>query len=156
MDNDKTISSNKEVTIPDLYYCKDCDSDPFTQSQRCLNFEKTLEQFHTDQGHIVIPYSKNKQSIVEMFTHAMNSFLPQNLEELKKSLRNSLEYDVDKEKTIDSDSNEFKRDIKGGFYAYEEKNSLQYFAKDFVSDIMLPAHVYDKKNHIISGKLLVA
>jgi hypothetical protein len=154
MDNDKTISGNKEVTIPDLYYCKDCDSDPFTQSQRCLNFEKSLEQFHTDQGHVVIPYSKNKQSIVEMFTHAMNSFLPQNLEELKKSLRNSLEYDVDKEKTIDSDSNEFRRDIKGGFYAYEEKNSLQHFAKDFVSDIMLPAHVYDGKESCGKWKII--
>ena len=154
MDNDKTISGNKEVTIPDLYYCKDCDSDPFTQSQRCINFEKTLEQFHTDQGHIVVPFVEKEPTIEELFTKGFNEWLPKNIDELKKRLIPPEGYDVDKEKTIDSDSNEFRRDIKGGFYAYEEKNSLQHFAKDFVSDIMLPAHVYDGKESCGKWKII--
>lgn len=128
-----------------LFFCKDCDSDPFERMQMCLNVNKTLGQFHVDQGHIVIPYSERQQSVTELFTQLMNISLPQNAEELKKALRNSVEYDIDKTNTIDSDSKEFAKNTKGGFYVYERKNSLQYFSKDFVSDIMLPAHVYDGK-----------
>ena len=140
-DNEENLKNSKQ----DLYYCKDCDSDPFTQNQKCLNFDKTLEQFHVDQGHTVVPYNTREPSITELFTQTMNYSMPKNMAELKESLRNSLEYDVDRAKTIDSDSNEFRKNTKGGFYAYEKKNSLQHFAKDFVSDIMLPGHVYDGK-----------
>ena len=154
----KTISNNDKSSIivnsdnkgnlnskQALYYCKDCDSDPFTRNQKCFNFEKTLGRFHVDQGHTVIPYCEREQSITELFTKLMKDSLPQNIVELKESLKNSLEYDVDRAKTIDSDSNEFNKNTKGGFHVYEEKNSLQHFAKDFVSDIMLPGHVYDGK-----------
>ena len=138
----------------DLYYCRDCDSDPFTRNQKCLNFDKTLGHFHTDQGHVIILYSKREKSITELFTQVMKDSLPQNIAELKESLRNSLEYDVDRAKTIDSDSNEFSKNTKGGFYVYEEKNSSQHFAKDFVSDIMLPGHVYDGKESCGKWKII--
>jgi hypothetical protein len=80
--------------------------------------------------------------------------MPKSIEELKASLRLADEYDLDKEKTIDSDSREFSKDAKGGYYVYEEKNSLQHFAKDFVSDIMLPYHVYDGKESCGKWKLI--
>jgi len=146
------ISDND--SLQDLFYCKDCNSDSFTENQRCSNFDKTLGEFHVDQGHTVVPISAREPSITELFTKVMNDSLPQNIEELKESLRNSIKYDIDKEKTIDSDSKEFTKDTKGGFYAYEEKNSSQHFAKDFVSDIMLPAHVYDGKESCGKWKII--
>jgi len=136
-----TLKNQKQ----ELFYCKDCDSDPFTRNQKCLNFDKTTEQFHVDQGHVVIPYSKREQSITELFTQTMSDCMPQNITELKELCKNFLEYDVDRVKTVDSDSNEFGQDTKGGYYVYEKKNQLQSFAKDFVSGIMLPGHVYDGK-----------
>ncbi len=141
-------------SLQDLFYCKDCDSDSFTKNQRCINFDKTLGQFHVDQGHTIIPYSVREPSITELFTKVMKESLPQNIGELKKVLRNSVEYDIDKGKTIDSDSKEFTKDTRGGFYVYEEKNSLQHFAKDFVSDIMLPAHVYGGKESCGKWKVI--
>lgn len=144
------VSNSKE----ELFYCKNCDSDPFTRIQKCSNFEKTLGQFHVDQGHAVIPYSKRGQSITELFTQAMSDSLPQNITELKESLRNSNEYDIDRTKTIGSDTSEFSKGTKGGFYAYEEKNLSQHFTKDFVSDIMLPGHVYDGKESCGKCKLI--
>ena len=137
------VEGNNSKNI--LFYCKNCDSDPFYQNQRCLNFNKTLEKFHTDQGYIVVLYTKRKQSITELFTQAWQDILPQNISELKKSLRNSIDQDIDKQRTVDSDSREFNKDTSGGYHIYEERNSSQHFAKDLVSDIMLPAHVYDGK-----------
>ncbi|AJM92193.1 hypothetical protein [Nitrosopumilus piranensis] len=138
-------SGNLGTAKDNLFYCKTCNSDPFTRTQKCLNFDKTLEQFHAEQGHSIFPYSKREQSITDLFTQKMNDCLPQSIDELKNMLKTSLEFHVDKEKTIDSDSNEFRNNTKGGFYVYEEKNLSQHFAKDFVSDIMLPGHVYDGK-----------
>ncbi len=135
-----------------LYYCKNCDSDPFTKIQKCSNFNKTLEKFHTDQGHEIIPYTY-EPSIRELFTQKLNDSMPQSIEELKESLRNYTSYDIDKKQTIDSDNDEFQRNTKGGFYAYEQKNTSQYFAKDFVSDVMLPAHVYNGKESCGMWKL---
>ena len=89
-----------------------------------------------------------KREIIKAFTDAANRVLAQNPEELKKRMRRykqSLEFDVDKAVTVDADKKEFNRDTKGGFYVYEDKNDLQSFSKDFVSDIMLPAHVYNGK-----------
>jgi len=129
----------------ELFYCKDCDSDPFEKLQRCQNFEMTLEQFHTKQGHQVVLYIEKESSIIELFTQKMQESMPSSVDELKESLKITIEYDVDKERTVDSDADEFSKDNKGGFFAYEEKNSAQHFAKDFVSDIMLPAHVYNGK-----------
>ena len=139
------MSDSNSNSNEDLYYCKDCESDPFTRIQRCFNFDKTLGQFHLDQGHVVIPYEKQEPSITELFTQTMCDSMPKNVTELKESLRNSISYDIDKEKTVDSDSLEFTKDTKGGFYAYEKKNTSQHFSKDFVADIMLPAHVYNGK-----------
>lgn len=138
----------------DLVYCVNCNSDPFTRYQKCLNFDKTLEQFHVEQGHIVSPYDIREPSITELFTEAMNNLLPQNISELKASLRNSIDNDIDKQRTVDLDSKEFIKDSKGGFYAYDQKNSLQHFAKDLVSNIMLPAHVYDGKESCGKWKLV--
>ena len=153
-DNLDIVKDNLKNSKQDLYYCKDCDSDPFTRNQKCLNFDKTLEQFHVDQGHVVVPYSKREPSIEELFTQGINDFLPQNMAELKELIRKCTVYDVDRAKTIDSDSNEFSKNTKGGFYVYEEKNSSQYFAKDFVSDIMLPGHVYDGKESCGKWKII--
>ena len=47
------MSKHKSKKNENLF-CKDCDSDPFTQNQKCLNFDKTLEWFHVDQGHTVV------------------------------------------------------------------------------------------------------
>ena len=137
-----------------LIYCKNCDSDPFQQNQRCLNFDKTLEQFHVDQGHVVVPYTERMQSITELFTQVMNDALPNNVFELKKVLKHSVEYDIDKERTVGSDSKEFTKDPRRGIYAYEERNSSQHFAKDLVSDIMLPSHVYDGKESCGKWKMI--
>jgi len=68
--------------------------------------------------------------------------LPKSPEDLKQLLRN----DIDRERTVDSDKDEFVKDPKGGFYVYEQKNMKQSFAKDFVSDIMLPGHVFNGKD----------
>ena len=152
----KPNSENKKHqknSIQNLYYCKECDSDPFTQNQKCINFDNTLEEFHINQGHTVVPFNKKEKSIAELFTQLMCDSMPQNIEDLKKSLGTSFDYDVDKEKTIDSDLEEFGS-IKGGFYAYEEKNTSQYFAKDFVSDVMLPGHVYDGKESCGKWKII--
>ncbi|MEX0862744.1 hypothetical protein [Nitrosopumilus sp.] len=138
----------------DLFYCKDCDSDPFELTQKCLNFDNTLEKFHVNQGHTVIPYVQREPSIQELFTKELSNFMPQNMAELKESLKNSLAYDIDREKTINSDSSEFHKNPKGGFYTYEEKNSSQHFAKDFVSDVMLPGHVYDGKESCGKWKIV--
>ncbi len=62
-----------------------------------------------------------------------------------KPLRRVQITNIDKEKTVDSDFKEFQREIISGFTAYEEKNELQSFSKDFVGDILLPAHVYNGK-----------
>ena len=96
-------------------FCKDCDSDPFTQNQKCLNFDKTLERFHVDQGHTVVPYNVREPSIAEQFTQAMNDFMPKDMAGLKESLVNSRRYDVERTKTIDSESKECKKYTKGGF-----------------------------------------
>ena len=138
----------------DLFYCKDCDSDPFERHQMCSNFNKTLGRFHTDQGHNVIPYEEREPSIEEIFQQNLVDTMPKTMVELKASLRKCIQYDLDKTKTIDSDSNEFSKNTKGGFYAYEEKNTSQYFAKDFVSDIMLPGHVYDGKESCGKWKII--
>jgi len=130
--------------MPDQFYCATCDSDPFTKTQKCINFDKTLENFHLDQGHKIIPY-KYEPSLIEQFTQKAEELLPKSPEDLKRILKNSIDYDVDKEKTIDSDIQEFQKNTKGGFYKYEEKNSIQHFSKDFVSDVMLPGHVFDGK-----------
>jgi len=89
-----------------------------------------------------------KRELIKAFTDAANRLLAQNPEELKKRMRRykqSLEFDVDKAVTVDADKKEFNKDTRGGFYVYEDKNDLQSFSKDFVSDIMLPAHVYNGK-----------
>ena len=65
---------------------------------------------------------------------------------------NYANYDVDKSKTIDSDVDEFGKKSKSNFEAYEIKNELQYFAKDFVSDVMLPAHVFNGKASCLKGR----
>jgi len=96
---------------------------------------------------------RERHSIRELeraFTEKMQELLPKNIDELKERLKQSekskkLDYDIDIQRTVGSDAEEFRNKTKGGFYAYEEKNSMQYFAKDFVSDIMLPAHVYNGK-----------
>ena len=49
------VKDNLKNSKQDRYYCKDCDSDPFTLNQKCFNFDKTLGRFHTDQGNIVVP-----------------------------------------------------------------------------------------------------
>ncbi len=85
--------------------------------------------------------SHNKTELVKSFTNSMFSLLPQSPQELIQILRD----DIDKERTVDSDKQEFSKNSEGGFFAYEKKNAMQYFAKDFVSDIMLPAHVYNGK-----------
>ena len=77
---------------------------------------------------------------------ALSSF---SIEQLKESLK----LDVDRERTVDYDKEEFSHNTRSGFDAYEEKNTLQTFAKDFVSDIMLPAHVYDGKESCLKWKL---
>ena len=142
-----------ENNAESLFYCQNCNSDPFTIDQKCSNFNQTLEQFHVLQGHVVIPFVK-RQSITELFTQAWKNFLPKNISELKQTLKNSIDDDIDKNKTIDSDSKEFHKDTRGGFYAYEQKNSSQHFAKDLVSDIMLPAHLYDGKESCGKWKLV--
>ena len=58
-----------------LFYCKTCDSDPFTKLDRCFNFDSTLEQFHLDQGHEVIPYQEKPISITDLFTQKMNEMV---------------------------------------------------------------------------------
>lgn len=93
--------------------------------------------------------SHSKDSLTQQFTEAAAKLLPSSPEELKAILAN----DIDKEKTIDSDTNEFRKDTKGGFYAYEDKNTNQSFAKDFVSDIMLPAHVFNGKESCGAWKI---
>ena len=95
-----TIDENK---LKSLFYCQNCNSDPFTLNQRCLNFNQTLEQFHNQQGHVVVPYVR-KQSIIELFTQAWQDLLPQNISELKQSLKLPIEGDIDKQRTINSDS----------------------------------------------------
>jgi len=145
---------DQENSKQNLFYCKDCDSDPFELNQKCLNFNKTLGKFHIDQGHKVISYIKRESSIMELFTQAMGNLMPKNMAELKDSLKNSIECDIDRGKTIDSDSSEFRNNPKGGFYTYEEKNSSQHFAKDFVSDVMLPGHVYDGKESCGKWKII--
>jgi len=65
---------------------------------------------------------------------------------------NYANFDVDKSKTVDSDSKEFSGNGKRSFDAYELKNQSQHFAKDFVSDIMLPAHVFNGKESCGKGR----
>lgn len=128
----------------DLYFCSNCGSDPFTLEEKCQNFNKTLERFHRDMGHEVIQYQEEKPSIVKQFTRAMIEYMPKNIQELKDALADPISYDVDVN-TIKGDINEFNKDTKSGFRAYEEKNSQQHFAKDLVLDIMLPGHFYGGK-----------
>ena len=240
------------MTDSSLYHCKDCNSDPFVLSQKCSNFDKTLEKFHTDLGHDIVPYCniQSKYNILDFekaytdsaisdlikdffnrfkegnsykYIHMIDSKIIQSqiieidfrdfsaeiqrlfekepgyrihtafyraigeifqsrfgsnhLKELKqknlirfkilnhdlfnfKTLSRLQEpakriqvIDVDKEKTVDSDKAEFKKNRTSGFEAYEKKNLTQHFSKDFVSDVMLPAHVYNGKKSCGQWKL---
>jgi len=101
----------------------------------------------------------SKQELIKAFTETMRKLLPKNIDELKKVIKKSaeskkLDYDIDVQRTVGSDAEEFRNKTKGGFYAYEEKNSMQCFAKDFVSDIMLPAHVYNGKESCGKWKIV--
>ena len=107
--------------------CKSCLSGSCNE---CQNIDCLCREHH------------NQRNLIQQFTDTAASLLPNSPEELKQLLRN----DVDTEKTIDSDAEEFVKDTKGGFYAYEEKNLIQHFAQDFVSDIMLPGHVFNGKD----------
>ena len=86
--------------------------------------------------------SHSIRELTRKFTELATNVLPKSPEELKQLLRN----DIDRKSTVDSDSNEFRKDPKGGFYFYDQKNMKQSFAKDLVSDIMLPGHVFDGKD----------
>ncbi len=103
---------------------------------------KELEQAFTKKmGELILPYNEFKQQL--------RCHVPP-----KQTLYGEPLEDIDKEKTVDYDRDEFSGDTKGGFYAYEEKNSSQHFAKDFVSDIMLPGHLYDRKESCGKWKLI--
>ncbi|MGY5144182.1 MAG: hypothetical protein ACW9XH_06840 [Candidatus Nitrosopumilus sp. bin_32a] len=77
--------------------------------------------------------------------------MPNSPEELKQLLR----YDIDSEKTVGSDKEEFHKDPKCGFYAYEEKNLSQSFDKDLVSDVLLPGHASNGKDSCGKWKICV-
>jgi len=106
--------------------CKSCLSG---NCCNCIDFDCLCREYH------------NQRNLIKQFTDLATTALP-NSDELKQILRNS----VDQEKTTDSDNDEFIKDLKGGYYAYEEKNLVQYFSKDFVADIMLAGHVYNGKD----------
>jgi|APSaa5957512535_1039671.scaffolds.fasta_scaffold10552_5 hypothetical protein len=65
------------------------------------------------------------------------------------------DFDVDKTKTVDADSKEFSGNGQRSFDAYEIKNQSQHFAKDFVSDIMLPAHSFNGKESCGKGRRII-
>lgn len=103
---------------------------------------------HCDQCIDIDCLCRESHDVVSLrkeFTQVFNDVMPNSIDELKRLLKSDVEFDVDKEKTIDSDRNEFAGNMKSGFDVYEERNNEQHFAKDFVSDVMLPAHVYDGK-----------
>jgi len=81
----------------------------------------------------------SKNELLKNFTDVAKALLP-DVKELKELLR----LDADADKTILADEVEFNQK-KGGFDVYMEKMQMQYFAKDFVSDIMLPAHTSNGK-----------
>jgi len=88
----------------------------------------------------------SKRELSQAFTNELNASMPQSIDELKESLRLYKEFDVDVDKTINSDLKEFSRkDTRVGYDAYEEKNVAQHFSKDFVADIMVPAHMFNGK-----------
>ena len=69
------------------------------------------------------------------FTNELNTPLSSTIEEVKQALQLYKEFDVDADKTINSDLKEFSsKDAHIGYDAYEEKNIAQHFSKDFVSE----------------------
>ena len=97
----------------------------------------------------------SKRELSQAFTNELNASMPQSIEELKASLKLYKEFDVDADKTINSDLKEFSsKDTRIGYDAYDEKNTAQHFSKDFVSDIMLPAHMFNGKESCGKWKLV--
>ena len=95
----------------------------------------------------------SRRELEKAFTDSFNSTMPQTFAELKESLRKCEQWDIEQSKSVVVDNEEFKKDTKGGFYAYEEANVEQRFAKDFVSDILLPAHVFNGKESCGAWKI---
>lgn len=115
------------------YYCKNCNSDPFTLSQKCSNFDKTLEKFHLDQGHEVVSYSEKEPSIEEAFTQKFNELMPKTIDELKKRLVKSDTRHIEKPKIVDSQPKESSRLYsiwKGIYDSQSERESASYYDFD--------------------------
>ena len=102
----------------------------------------------------------SKRELIAEFTKTMRKYLPKDVDELKQRMKAEAqrpkepEYDLDIQRTVGHDKEEFKQKTKGGFIAYEEKNSKQHFSEDFVADIMLPAHVYNGKESCGKWKIV--
>ncbi len=88
--------------------------------------------------------SHNKNELKKIFTDSMYSLLPSSVEELKRILRENVE----------SDEQEFQDESTSKFEIYEEMNNLQAYGKDFVYDIMLPAHQFNGKKSCGQWKVL--
>jgi len=98
--------------------------------------------------------SHNKTELLNAFTETARKFLPSSIEELKQILRNDSLFNLGKDKTVNHDLNEFGKDLKGGYSSYMKKMKDQYFAKDLVSNIALPGHLYNGKDSCGKTKVL--
>jgi len=115
-------------------------------------YRAICEVFQVRYGHDALEEFKENNSIQFRLLH--HDFFNFQTLSNPKLLKINPEFDIDKKKTVDSDSQEFSKDIRRGFYAYDEKNSAQHFAKDLVSDILLPAHLYNGKDSCGKWKIM--